>query len=115
MMVCAGTVVLAAFTFVTLGSATVNVAASGGAIMVDSLSSSKSSEALSHFTQKYSTRVNHKEVTDGARFSYQSSAIEPDRQCKYRYSHFFGSKRLGNVARDSSSDVRKSNGFLLCW
>ena len=80
--VCAGTVVVAAFTFVTLGSATVNVAASGGAIMVDSLSSSKSSEALSHFTQKYSTRVNHKEVTDGARFSYQSSAIEPDRQCK---------------------------------
>ena len=58
------------------------MAVSSGAIMVDSLSSSKSGEALSHFMRKCSTRVNHKEVTDGARFSYQSSAIESDRQCK---------------------------------
>ena len=82
MMVCAGTVVVAAFAFVTLGSATVDVAGSGGAITADSLLSSGSGEALSHFTWKCSTRVNHEEVTDGARFSYQSSAIEPDWQCK---------------------------------
>ena len=35
--VCVGTVVVAVFTFVMLGSATVNVAASGGAIMANSL------------------------------------------------------------------------------
>ena len=81
-MVCAGTVVVVAFTFVMLGSATVNMAASGRAIMADSLSSSKSSETLSHFMWKCSTRVNHEEVTDGMRFLYQSSAIEPDWQCK---------------------------------
>ena len=63
-MVCAGTVVVAVFAFVTLGSATVDVAALGGAITANSLSSSESSEALSHFTWKCSTRVNHEEVTD---------------------------------------------------
>ena len=60
-MVCAGTVVVAAFTFVMLGSATVDVAASGGAVTASSLSSSESSEALSHFTRKCNTGVNHKE------------------------------------------------------
>ena len=80
--VCAGTVVVAAFAFVMLGSATVNVAASDGAVMANSLLSSESGKALSHFMWKCSTRVNHEEVTDGARFLYQSSAIEPDRQCK---------------------------------
>ena len=73
---------MAAFAFVILSSATVDVAASGGAITADSLSSSESGEALSHFMWKCSTRVNHEEVTDGARFLYQSSAIEPDQQCK---------------------------------
>ena len=78
----AGTVVVVAFAFVTLGLATVDVAVSGGAITADSLSSSESGEAFSHFTWKWSTRVNHEVVTDGARFSYQVSALKPDRQCK---------------------------------
>ena len=78
----AGTVVVVAFAFVMLGSATVDVAVSGGAIMVGSLSSSESGEAFSHFTWKWSTRADHEVVTDGARFSYQVSALKPDRQCK---------------------------------
>ena len=84
--VCAGTVVyaemVAVFAFMmhkTLGSATIDVAVSSG---TEGFSSSESGEARSHFTWKCSTRVNHEEVTDGARFSYQSSTIEPDRQCK---------------------------------
>ena len=58
------------------------VAVSSGAIMADSLSSSESGKAFSHFTWKWSTRVNHEVVTDGARFSYQVLALKPDRQCK---------------------------------
>ena len=58
------------------------VAVSSGAIMADSFSSSESGEAFSHFTWKWSTRVNHEVVTDGARFSYQVSALKPDQQCK---------------------------------
>ena len=79
-VVCAGTVVVAAFAFVTLSLATVDVVASGGAITADSLSSSKSGKALSHFTRKCKIRVDHEVVIDGARFSYQASASKPDRQ-----------------------------------
>ena len=83
-MVCAGTVVyvgmVAAFAFamhVMLGSATIDMAVSSG---TEGLSSSKSSEACSHFMQKCKTRVNHEVVIDGARFSYQASASQPDQQ-----------------------------------
>ena len=58
------------------------VAVSSGAIMVDSLSSSKSGEAFTHFTWKWSTRENHEVVTDGTRFLYQVSALKPDWQCE---------------------------------
>ena len=83
-MVCVGTVVyvgmVAAFVFVMhmmLGSATINVAASSG---TEGFSSSESGEACSHFTWKCKTRVDHKVVIDGARFSYQASASKPDQQ-----------------------------------
>ena len=79
-MVCAGTVVVAAFAFVTLGSATVDVAASGGAGVGNAIASSESGDARSHFTRKCKTRVDHEVVIDGARFSYQASASKPDRQ-----------------------------------
>ena len=65
---------------ITLLSA--SVAASSGSIMADSFLSSESGEACSHLTQKCSTRVDHKAVTEGKRFSYQSSATELDWQCK---------------------------------
>ena len=80
-MVCAGTVVyvemVAAFAFAmhkTLGSATIDVAASSG---TEGFSSSESGEARSHFTWKCKTRVDHEVVIDGTRFSYQASASKP--------------------------------------
>ena len=81
-VVCAGMVAVFAFAMRMMrGSATIDVAASSGT-EGDTFSSSESSEAHSHFTWKCSTRVDHKAVTEGTRFSYQSSAIEPDGQCK---------------------------------
>ena len=71
---------VAAFAFVmhkTLGSATINVAASSG---TEGFSSSKSGKAHSHFTWKCKTRVDHEVVIDGTRFSYQASASKPDQQ-----------------------------------
>ena len=56
------------------------MAVSGGAITADSLSSSESGEALSHFMRKCKIRVDHEVVIDGARFSYQASASKPDWQ-----------------------------------
>ena len=76
----AGTVVVAAFAFVMLSSAAVDVAASGGAGVGNAIASSKSGDARSHFTQKCKTRVDHEVVIDGARFSYQASASKPDQQ-----------------------------------
>ena len=83
-MVCVGTVVyagmVAAFAFVmcmTLGLATLNMAASSG---TEGFSCSESGKAHSHFMWKCKTRVDHEVVIDGARFSYQASASKPDQQ-----------------------------------
>ena len=83
-MVCAGTVVyirmVAVFAFVMrmmLGSATINMAASSG---TEGFLSSKSGEACSHFMWKCKTRVDHKVMIDGARFSYQALASKSDWQ-----------------------------------
>jgi len=49
------------------------------------ISSNKSVEAPSHLTQKCLRRVDHKIMTDGefcSKFSYHSSALKPDRQCR---------------------------------
>ena len=76
----AGTVVVAVFAFVMLGSAAVDVAASGGAGVGNAIVSSESGDARSHFMRKCNTRVDHEVVIDGTRFSYQASASKPDRQ-----------------------------------
>ena len=82
--VCAGTVVyaemVASFAFAmhkTLGSATIDVAASSG---TEGFLSSESGKAHSHFTWKCKTRVDHEVVIDGTRFLYQASAAKPDQQ-----------------------------------
>ena len=79
-MVCAGTVVVAAFAFVTLGLAAVDVTVIGGTGVGNAIASSESRDARSHFTRKCKTGVDHEVVMDGARFSYQVSASKPDRQ-----------------------------------
>ena len=49
------------------------------------ISSNISVEAPSHLTQKCLRRVDHEVMMDGeffSKFSYHSSALKPDRQCR---------------------------------
>ena len=86
-MVCAGTEVYAGMVVFTLamhvmfGLATIDVAVSSGTEGGD-FSSSESGESRSHFMWKCNTRVDHKALTEGKEFLYQSSAIKLDQQCK---------------------------------
>jgi len=65
--------------FVILVSETIDVAVSSGVVLMESVSSNKSGEALSHFTQKCKINVDHDVTTVGelrSRSSYQSLALE---------------------------------------
>ena len=78
-----GMVVVVVVVFAMFVSETIDVAASNGVVVIEFVSSSKSREALSHFTQKCKINVGHDTTTVGelrSRFSYQSSASESDLQ-----------------------------------
>ena len=76
-------VVVVVVVFVIFVLETIDVAVSNGVVVMESVSSNKSGEALSHFTQKCKIDVGHNATTVSelcSRFSYQSSASESDLQ-----------------------------------
>ena len=79
----AGMVVVVIVVFAMFVSETIDVAALNGVVVIESVSSNKSGEDLSHFTQKCKINVGHDATTVGelrSRFSYQFSASESNFQ-----------------------------------
>ena len=79
----AGMVIVVIVVFAMFVSETIDVAALNGVVVIESVLSNKSGEALSHFTWKCKINVGHNATTVGelhSRFSYQSSASESDLQ-----------------------------------